>query len=196
MTKGTSYQICRLCGYIREFKDGIICPACAAPATTFIPYQHKASTSRLKFLELELHPVTVHFTVSYTFSLAVLFILQLMTPSLLGINIRDSELLDFFVYFLPIFVVLGGITGILDGKTRYRKLRTPYLSLKIILEIILLVVSLIILVTHIASDGGSKDAYVAIEAIAIVSAAIVVGVLGLFSSKLIRAIVPRGVEKP
>ena len=97
---------------------------------------------------------------------------------------------------LPIFVVLGGLTGILDGKTRYQKLRTPYLSLKIILEVILLVISLIILVTHIASDGGSKDAFVAIEAIAIVSAAIVVAVLGLFGSKLIRAIVPRGMEKP
>ncbi len=55
-------------------------------------------------------------------------------------------------------------------------------------------VSLIILVAHIASDGGSKDVYVAIEAIAIVSAAIIVAVLGLFGSKLIRAIVPRGVE--
>jgi len=103
MTKDTAYQICRLCGYIREFHEGIGCPACAAPATTFIPYQHKASTTRLKFLELELHPVTVHFTVSYTISLTLLFLLQLMTPSLLGINIRNRDLLDFFVLLLTIF---------------------------------------------------------------------------------------------
>jgi len=195
MNKNMEFQICRLCGYIREgTKDGNVCPACGAPATAFVPYDQKISSIRRKILELGIHPITVHFTVSYTISTALLFVLSFITPDFFGIKIRDGGILDFFVLFLPLFALAGGLTGLLSGKTRYNKLRTPFLKIKIILAFSFLVVSIITLAVHLASEGGTKTSLMLLEFLFVISAAIIVALLGHIGSKLICPIVPKGTE--
>lgn len=191
----SSYEICRLCGYVRKKgENGGVCPACGAPAKSFAPYEHKASELRRKFLELDFHPVTIHFTVSYAISLAILFILSFLTDELLGIALRDDGILDFFVIFFPIFVLAGAVTGIIDGKVRYRKIGTPFLIWKIFMGIGLLITSVLIVFSHIASDGGEDAIFTGVEAILILIAVILVSILGLIGIKLVHFIVPRGKE--
>ncbi|MHA2271837.1 MAG: hypothetical protein ACXACI_08230 [Candidatus Hodarchaeales archaeon] len=191
----SSYEICRLCGYVRKKgENGGVCAACGAPAKSFAPYEHKASELRRRFLELDFHPVTIHFTVSYAMSLAILFILSLMTDELLGIPLRDDGILDFFVILFPIFVLAGGMSGIIDGKVRYRKIDTPFLKWKIFMSIGLLIISVLVVFAHVASDGGEDAVLTGIEAILILLAVILVSILGLIGVKLIHFIVPRGAE--
>lgn len=191
----SSYEICRLCGYVRKKgENGGVCAACGAPATAFAPYEHKASELRRKFLELDFHPVTIHFTVSYAISLAILFILSLLTDELLGIHLRDDGILDFFVILFPIFVLAGGVTGVIDAKVRYRKIDTPFLKWKTFMSIGLLIISVLVVFAHIASDGGDEAVFKGVEAILILLAVILVSILGLIGTKLIHFIVPRGAE--
>ncbi|MFX0115410.1 MAG: hypothetical protein ACFFB3_12745 [Candidatus Hodarchaeota archaeon] len=191
----SGFEICRLCGYVRKISgNSDVCPACGAPATSFIPYKHKASELRRRFLELDVHPVTVHFTVSYTMSMAILFVLSFITPKLFGIHIRDDGLLDFFVALFPIFVLAGGVTGIIDGKVRYRKIQTPFLKWKIAAGLTLFIVSILVVLAHLASDGGDEAIFTLAEAGLILLGVILVSILGLIGTKLIALIVPRGAE--
>ncbi|MFX1514515.1 MAG: hypothetical protein ACFFCQ_18250, partial [Promethearchaeota archaeon] len=135
-------------------------------------------------------PVTVHFTVGYTASMAVLFVVSLVTDELFDFNIET--LLDFFVYILPIFVLTGGITGVIDGKVRYRKLGTPFLKFKLGFAIALLPISLLLALIHAAHSDDIL--FVAGEAMLILISVTFVSALGLIGSKLVCPIVPRGTE--
>ncbi len=190
MSANSEYVICRLCGYIRKANSTGDCPACGAKPKAFVPYKQKVSTNRLRFLKLDIHPVTVHFTVGYTVSIAVLFVISQITDELFDITIEP--VLDFFVYLLPIFVLAGGITGVIDGKVRYRRLKTPYLRLKLILAVSLLPISLLLAFIHAAHNDDLV--YVAGEAFFILLSTIIVSFLGLVGSRLVAPIVPRGTE--
>jgi len=190
------YQICRLCGYIRKTnEDGKVCPACGAPSTSFVPYLQKVSDSRLKLLNLDIHPVVVHFTVSYTVTTTILYVLSFLSPVKFGIDLQNPAILDFFVFFFPVFVLAGGLTGIVDGKVRFRKLKTPFLKIKMILATSLVLVSILIFFIHFASEGGTKTDYSILEFLLLISGVILVSLLGWFGSKLVCPIVPKGMEK-
>ncbi|MFX0117348.1 MAG: hypothetical protein ACFFB3_22565 [Candidatus Hodarchaeota archaeon] len=191
----SEYEICRLCGFVRKAGEkGGICQLCGAPATAFISYKHKASEIRRRYLELDVHPVAVHFSISYTISMAILFILSFITPELFGIHIRDDGLLDFFVILFPIFALGGGATGIIDGKARYRKLRTPYLKLKIVMGIAFLLVSIAVFIAHFTSNGGDDALLTGVEGLLIAAAVLLASALGWYGTKLVGFIVPRGAE--
>ena len=71
---------CKACGYIMEGgKLGDKCPACGAPKTAFEPYTDPMAAPRRKMLNLQLHPIAVHFPITFAvaafvFSLAILFL--------------------------------------------------------------------------------------------------------------------------
>ena len=142
MSKNAEYEFCRLCGYVRQVGKGGVCPACGAREKAFLPYEHKASKERRMFLKLDVHPVSVHFTISYIAVIALLYVLSLFSSELLGISIEGTR--DLQILFFPLLVIGGGITGIVDGKVRFRKLTTPYLQRKIILGSVLFVGSVLI----------------------------------------------------
>jgi hypothetical protein len=194
MNNETKFEICRVCGYIRHYGKGGRCEACNARETAFIPYQYRVSANRLLYLEFDIHPVTVHFTTSFTITSALLFLLSFITPDLLGIPIGYGGILDLLVLILPLFVIAGGLTGLIDGKARYRKLKTPYLIRKIILGNSLLVISIIMLISHIFSNEGAELFMVVIEAICMLAAVIIASYIGWIGSKLGCAIVPKGTE--
>jgi len=196
MNEELVYQICRLCGYIRKTnEDGKVCPACGAPPTSFAPYLQKVSDSRLKLLSLDIHPVVVHFTVSYTVTTTILYVLSFLSPVKFGIDFQNPAILDFFLFFFPVFVLAGGLTGIMDGKVRFRKLKTPFLKRKMILATSLLIVSIMVFILHFAFEGGTKTDYSMLELLFLVLGVILASLLGWFGSKLVCPIVPKGMEK-
>lgn len=188
MEKETNYEICRVCGYVRPAGKGGRCPACGVRDTAFVPFRHKASLSRRIFLKLDVHPVAVHFTITYTAVSALLFFLLLFVDELLGVPIQG--ILDLQITFLPLLIVSGGITGLIDGKIRFRKIKTPYLLRKIVLGCILLTTSVILLIFHIISQGD--DSFLLIEALLISLAFILASYLGWIGAELICPIVPMG----
>ncbi|MHA2224135.1 MAG: hypothetical protein ACXAC8_02950 [Candidatus Hodarchaeales archaeon] len=196
MTDEVAYEICRVCGYIRPVGKGGRCEACGVRETAFVPFQHKASAKRRLYLEFDIHPVTVHFTTSFVITTAGVFFLSTLIPEILGIILGYKGILDLLVLLLPIFIVAGGATGLVDGKVRYRKLKTPYLYRKIILGSILFIISLIILIIHVFSNAGSDSLMVFIEALLLLLVAIIASYLGWIGSKLGCALVPRGKESP
>lgn len=188
MIKEQKYEICRVCGYVRSMDKGGRCPACGVRDTAFVPFQHRASSNRRIFLKLDVHPVAVHFTITYTAVTALLFFLLLFVDELLGVPIQG--ILDLQITFLPLLIASGGITGLIDGKIRFRKIKTPYLLRKIVLGCILLVTSVILFILHIISQGDAS--FLLIEALLISLAFILSSYLGWIGAELICSIVPMG----
>ncbi len=188
MKKEKKYEICRVCGYVRLVGKGGRCPACGVKDTAFVPFQHKASFNRRTFLKLDVHPVAVHFTITYTAVTALLFFILLFIDELLGVPIQG--ILDLQITFLPLLITSGGITGLIDGKIRFRKIKTPYLLRKIVLGCILLVISVFLLILHIISQGDAS--FLLIEALLISLAFILASYLGWIGAELICPIVPMG----
>jgi uncharacterized membrane protein len=133
---------CKACGYImEEGKLGDKCPACGAPKAAFVPYVDSMSTARRNVLKLELHPIAVHFPISFVvsvlvFSIAIVFLSGSTREFLVNAN-------KVLVLFIPGVVVIAGIVGFIDGKVRFHKVKnSAILKRKIALAIILLIVSI------------------------------------------------------
>ena len=191
MSDNVEYEYCRLCGYVRHVSKGGVCPACGAREKAFLPYEHKASKERRMFLKLDVHPVSVHFTISYIAVIALLFIISLISSEILGIPIEGTR--DLLVIFFPLLVIAGGITGIIDGKVRFRKLSTPYLQRKIILGSVLFVASVLILLIH--NLKSSDQMLVLLEGLLIFTAFGLASYLGWIGAEMICPIVPVGRPK-
>ncbi len=188
MKKETKYEICRVCGYVRTVSKGGRCPACGVRDSAFVPFQHKASFKRRIFLKLDVHPVAVHFTITYTAVSALLFVLLLFIDEILEVPIQG--ILDLQITLLPLLIASGGITGLIDGKIRFKKIKTPYLLRKIVLGSILFVISVILLIIHITSQGDAS--FLLVEAILVLFAFILASYLGWIGAALICPIVPIG----
>lgn len=154
----TKYIRCKVCGYITtegEIKD--YCPTCGAKAKAFEPYELTISEKRKKMLDYHFHQIIVHFPQSYVPTLLLLlvvrFILIEKTLTTIDIIIRIAYLLLDIVFLLAIF------TGIFDAKTRYKKLKTPFLKLKISVGSSALVLSIISSVLIFVFDS-SKTLYI------------------------------------
>ena len=106
------------------------CPACGVPAKMFEPYAEKVSEHRKMLLSLDIHPILVHFPVSFNVTILVLSAASLI---LKGAALSSLEpALTVLVYFLPIAVIAAFLGGLFDGKVRFRKVTTPILLRKII----------------------------------------------------------------
>lgn len=112
---------CKACGFIMDeshLKD--VCPACGLPKTVFEPYTKKISPKRKFIIDLHIHPVSVHFP--QVFILAVAFMLSM--TFVVGSPLRAEFLVaaKLATLALPFSVLLGFITGLIDGKYRFKKL--------------------------------------------------------------------------
>lgn len=174
---------CRPCGFVMEaHKLGDVCPACGLPRKVFEPYREKVSLNRLRLLNLDLHPIMIHL------SQALVFVIPLLALILnFSYNFHPEILksvLIFTIFVFPITLILAIISGIIDGLTRFKTLRTPLLRVKIIFSLIIL--SLSILLFFIAPYEDYKVMTVVISILSLAS-----GVqLGLWGKKLINVILP------
>ena len=142
---------CKACGYVTKegtIKD--ICPACGVPAKMFEPYTDPVSEKRRLILGLHLHPIMVHFPQAFAITLFLLAVLSYFAPTAIKEALFNS--IQVISFLLPYFAVLSIITGLFDGKIRFRKVTTPFLKKKIILGALLLIIS--IALAFIAFSGG------------------------------------------
>ena len=189
MSEEKKYEYCRLCGFVRHVGKGGICPACGAREKAFLPFEHKASERRRMFLKLDVHPVAVHFIISYTAVIALLYFLNVLgIQEIAGIPLEGTS--DLQILFHPLLIIGGGITGIIDGKVRFRKLDTPYLKRKVILGSILFVTSLVILLVH--GLKSTDPLIILFEGIAIIIAFGLASYLGWIGAEMMCPIVPAG----
>ena len=132
---------CKVCGYIiKESKLGDKCPACGVPKTAFEPYKEKVSEKRKKILNLEIHPILTHFTLGFSVFSFILTVLTLIFPKFFR-----NEILNTIVILnvsLPIFVFLTLISGIFDGKIRFKRIITIQHIKKMIIGSVLLALAI------------------------------------------------------
>jgi uncharacterized membrane protein len=132
---------CKACGYVTKegtIKD--ICPACGVGAKMFEPYTDPVSEKRRLILGIHIHPIMVHFPEAFAITLFLLAASSYFTPG----AIKESLFVSIQVisFLLPFFTVLAIITGLFDGKIRFRKVTTPLLKKKIVISLFFLIISI------------------------------------------------------
>jgi rubredoxin len=123
---------CTSCGYvIAEGKLKDVCPACGVPRKMFEPWTDPVSENRRALLEMNLHPLVIHFTVAFTASAFALSLFSLAFPRFLaGLA---TNVLVVMTAVLPITVLAGWAAGVFDGKIRFRRATTPLLVRKMVM---------------------------------------------------------------
>jgi rubredoxin len=148
---GKKMMICSVCGYIiNEGFKGEACPACGAAKTAFQPYLDKMSPKRRKILNLHMHNILVHFP--QAFSLLMLFLI------VMSLFLKESSKFDFMTtfkilsFFLPLSVLVSIISGVIDGKNRFKQITTPILKKKIAVAILFFIFSIgVVLLLNVSS---------------------------------------------
>ncbi len=174
---------CRPCGFVMEAdKLGDVCPACGLPRKVFEPYRERVSLNRLFVLNLDLHPIVIHLSQALVIAIPLLAIIIKLfgnfQPELL------KSVLIFSVFVFPFTLVFAIITGVIDGLTRFKMLKTPLLRVKIIFSIIILLLSLALFFVAPHENYGLITIILSILCLA-------AGVqLGLWGKKLINVILP------
>ena len=129
---------CRPCGYVMKESDlGDVCPACGLPRNVFEPYRERVSANRLFILALDIHPIAIHLSQTFVALIPVLSIFHMIFPDFYAHIVHP--VVQFSIFALPLSLVLSFISGIVDGITRFKTLRTPLLKEKIIYSSIILV---------------------------------------------------------
>ncbi len=174
---------CRPCGYVMEAgKLGDVCPACGLPRKVFEPYREKVSLNRLKILNLDLHPIMIHLSQSLVILIPALIITTHLFSDFQPEMIRN--VLVFSVFVFPFTLVLAIATGVFDGLTRFKTLKTPLLRVKIIFSIIILALAIGI---FFVAPNEEHDTITLILSILSLAAGVQ---LGLWGKKLINVILP------
>ncbi len=134
---------CKACGYVAvEGKIKDVCPACGVPAKMFEPYTDPVAEKRRRILKLHIHPIIVHFPQSFAFTLFVLAVLSFVTPPQINKGLYCT--MQVLSSALPFSLILALITGLVDGKTRFRRVTTLFLKKKIIFGLSSLLISILI----------------------------------------------------
>jgi hypothetical protein len=172
-------MICKSCGFITEKgKLGDRCPACGVPAKMFLPHDERISPRRKLLLSLDIHPVMVHFPQAFTATVLLLSIAGLIVrgPSVtfLGATVRTLGTL------LPLTVALSFVSGIIDGKIRFRKVKTPLLMKKMALGSMYFLFALGVAASALTSPVSQAPhfAVVALFALPAFACSAVLGILG------------------
>ncbi len=174
---------CRPCGYVMEAdKLGDVCPACGLPRKVFEPYRERVSPNRLLLLNFDLHPIVIHLSQSFVIAIPILAILKNFFPDFQSDMVH--HVLVFSVFLFPFTLVGAIITGIIDGLTRFKTLKTPLLRVKIIFSIIILSLSIALFII-----APKEDFLWATIILSVLSLAAGVQ-LGLWGKKLINVILP------
>lgn len=179
--------ICKVCGYIME--EGSVhdvCPACGVSAKAFEPYKSRVSEKRSKILALHLHPIILHFPqAAVTFAL-LLLLLSLVTGGALHDNLVIAA--QFNVLILPLSVLGGFASGLLDGKIRFKSVMRPILKLKIVLSCVFFALSIIAAVVIVAVP--LTQTILLLETALILASTALAIILGHIGGDLINAVYP------
>ncbi len=131
---------CRPCGYVMDAdKLGDVCPACGMPRKVFEPYRERVSNNRLTILNLDLHPIAIHFSQAFVGAIPLLFLFTALFP---GFHHQELSIVNkTMIIALPFTMILALSSGMIDGYTRFKTFNTPLLIKKLILSGIITVLS-------------------------------------------------------
>ncbi len=179
---------CRPCGFVMEAdKLGDVCPACGLPRKVFEPYRERVSINRLRLLNLDLHPIAIHLSQALVIAIPILIMIVNLFGGFQTEIMRN--VLIFAVFFFPFTLFLAITTGVIDGLTRFKTLKTPILRVKIIFSLIIL-----LLATTLQFVGPHENYRWITFILGILSLAAGVQ-LGLWGKKLINVILPGSFSK-
>lgn len=133
---------CRPCGYVMRAGDlGDVCPACGLPRNVFEPYRERVSANRLFILSLDIHPIAIHLSQTFVALIPLLVAFHLIFPNFQEVIVHS--VIAFSIFALPFSLIASFISGILDGITRFKTLRTPMLKSKIIFSSLILTLAIV-----------------------------------------------------
>jgi hypothetical protein len=125
----SAFLRCTSCGYVTA-EAGVRgeCPACGAPRKSLEPWTDPVSPKRHALLDLNLHPLVIHFTVAFAASAFALSLFALAFPRFLaGLA---TNVFVVMTAILPLAVLAGWAAGVVDGTIRFRRATTPLLLRK------------------------------------------------------------------
>lgn len=124
---------CKACGYIMD-KDALtdVCPACGVKKEMFEAYEDKIGAVRRLILDKHLHPVVVHAPQALAFLVLILALVYPLFPAQVK-SLSLSPTIGVLSWLLPLSVIAGFLSGLFDGKVRFRKVTTPLLVQKMVL---------------------------------------------------------------
>jgi hypothetical protein len=167
-------------------KLGDVCPACGMPRKVFEPYRERVSNNRLLILNLDLHPIAIHFSQAFVGAIPLLFLLTALFPGFYVEKLTTINIV--MIVTLPLTMLLALSTGLIDGFTRFKTFKTPMLIRKIILSVMITVLSGIASVLVITNGLTTKNTLVVVLLILGCLACAVT--LGLMGKKLLNVILP------
>lgn len=174
---------CKVCGFVLKSKTlPELCPACGFKGKIFEEFEPTVSAKRRKALELHAHSALVHFpiaVITYIFFIN-LFILAkvILWHSVFAASLKAM------VWLLPFVTLFGMLSGLYDGKLRFKKINTPLLKKKILLSILLILISISLFVLQYVLELDQSAYNLLILAFSIVLLGIVT-ILGLLGGTLL-----------
>lgn len=128
--------ICKPCGYVmKEHELGDVCPACGLPRKVIVEHKERMSPLRNKFLNLDAHPIAVHFPQTLLVLILVGLIANLILPNFFSEEVLGSARVAAILF--PFTVFAAAISGMADGKMRFKSVKTPILKKKIMWSLIM-----------------------------------------------------------
>lgn len=178
---------CRVCGYVVERKDAPgICPACGVKGKIFEEYESPISKKRRIALELNIHSIMVHLPIAFVSSMFLISVLRII-----GFFSDQSVfmgMLRAIILILPFSAIFATIAGMIDGKLRFKRIRTPLLKKKLVLACFFILISISLFVFHNFLDlhQSSYNIIVLICSIILLGIATPLGLIGgrLIDSKV------------
>ncbi|MFC1572303.1 rubrerythrin [Candidatus Eisenbacteria bacterium] len=150
---------CKACGFTTlESQIKHVCDACGMPKAVFEEYKETISAKRKRILDLHLHPIAVHFPQAIASLIPLLILAGLVLDQRLAAELLTT--VKVLVVPLPFFVLGACFVGLIDGKTRFKKLATPLLIRKIVLSVVLLVLSTVMCILVLVSGLESGIRFV------------------------------------
>ncbi|MDP4238876.1 MAG: rubrerythrin [Bacteroidota bacterium] len=142
---------CRPCGYVMKASDlGDVCPACGLPRNVFEPYRERVSANRLLILSLDIHPIAIHLSQTFVALTPMLIVFHFIFPGFHETIVHS--VINFSIFALPFSLILSFISGLIDGITRFKTLRTPLLRSKIIFSSSILILAFLQLLLFVPSN--------------------------------------------
>lgn len=178
---------CRPCGYVMDAdKLGDVCPACGLPRKVFEPYREKVSQNRLLILNLDLHPIAIHFSQTFVGAIPLLFLIMALFPAFFADELQIVNMV--MIITLPVFMIVALLSGMIDGYTRFKTFNTPMLIKKLVLSGIITILSGVASVLVIL-NGLNVDNQLVI--LLLILGCLACGVkLGLMGKNLLNVILP------
>lgn len=148
--KDEQLYICKPCGYVmKESELGEVCPACGLPRKVFIEHKERMSPGRAKWLHLDLHPIAVHFPQTLLVLMIQALLINVFFPNFYPEVLLGS--VSYTAVLFPFAVVGAFLSGLADGKMRFKSVMTPTLKKKIVWSSIMTIASVF---TPFLAAGG------------------------------------------